>query len=99
VRAVDARDTMGDGAPGGLTPESFRRLHAPEPKAHRRLVRLTSEQIALLQATLAYWERAIADTSYDPQVQEWARTHRTETGASVAAIRKALAASSPETDW
>ncbi len=65
----------------------------------RRLAALTDEQIAFLQAAVPFWERSIADTSYDPQVGEWARTHRTETRASAAAIRKALASSTPESDW
>jgi hypothetical protein len=69
------------------------------PRQRRRLAALTSEQIALLQAALSCWERSIADTSYDPQVGEWARTHRTETGASVSAIRKALGSSTWESDW
>lgn len=79
---------------------SLHLVHAPEPRTPgRRLAALTEEQIALLQAALSYWERAVADTSYDPQVEEWARTHRTETSASTAAIHKVLATSTPETDW
>lgn len=80
--------------------ESFLRLvHDVEPRIHRRLVSLTDDQIALVQGALAYWDRTVADTSYDPQVGEWARTHGTETRESVAAISRALTTSSPETDW
>ncbi len=57
----------------------------------KRIVELTEEQITLLQTSLDYWETAIGDTGYDPQVQEWARTHDTETEKNVAAIREALA--------
>jgi hypothetical protein len=73
----------------------------PAPRTpRRRLAALTDAQIRFLQAALSYWERSIADTSYDPQVEEWARTHRTAaTGESAAAIREALATSVPESDW
>ena len=77
------------------------RALAPVPRTpRRRLVALTDAQIAFLQAALSYWERSISDTSYDPQVEEWARTHRTATaGEGATAIRRALATSVPETDW
>jgi hypothetical protein len=74
-------------------------LDGTRPRRRRRLAALTDEQIALLQAALSYWERSTADTSYDPQVGEWARTHSTGTGATAAAIRKALASSTWESDW
>lgn len=68
--------------------------------SRRRLVALTDAQITFLQAALSYWERSIADTSYDPQVEEWSRTHRTATtGDRAAATRRALATSVPESDW
>ena len=80
--------------------DAFLRLvHVAEPRVHRRLVALTDDQISFVQGALAYWDRSVADTSYDPQVQEWARTHGTETEASVAAISRALETSTAETDW
>lgn len=84
---------------GGSGPPSH--ALAPGPRTpRRRLVALTDAQITFLKAALSYWERSIADTSYDPQVEEWARTHRTAaTGESAAAVRKALATSVPESDW
>lgn len=84
---------------GGEGIRALRAVGAFEPRPHRRLAALTEEQIALLQVALAHWERTVADTSYDPQVQDWARTHATATAASVAAIGRALANSSPESDW
>jgi hypothetical protein len=57
----------------------------------KRIVELTDEQISLLQISLDHWEAAIRDTGYDPQVQEWARTHDTETEKNIGAIREALA--------
>jgi hypothetical protein len=56
-----------------------RNAHAPLgrfPRDVRRTVELTEEQITVLKAALDCWERAIRDTSYDPQVEEWARTPR-----------------------
>ena len=92
--ATTPRRSQGDGT------SVLRAVPAPEPSTpRRRLVALTDEQIAVLQAALSYWERAVADTSYDPQVGEWARTHRTETGTNAAAVRKALTASAPDSDW
>ena len=76
-----------------------RATRSREVDATRRLVYLTDEQIAVLKAALGHWERAIADTSYDPQVEEWAPTHTTETGKRAAAIAQALAAARPESDW
>ncbi len=58
-----------------------------------RRVELTEAQIAFIRLSLDLAGRAIHDTSYDPQVQEWARTHRTDTEAKIAAIREALAKS------
>lgn len=80
--------------------ESFLRLvHVADPRVHRRLVSLTDDQIALVQGALAHWDRSVADTSYDPQVGEWARTHGTGTRESVAAISQALETSTVEIDW
>lgn len=62
------------------------------------IVELTEAQIAFISLSLDYADQAIHDTSYDPQVQEWARTHGTDTGATIAAIREALAKSSGAAD-
>jgi hypothetical protein len=68
-------------------------------RSTRHLVYLTRDEIAFLKAALAHWETANADTSYDPQVQEWARTHKTETETRAASVARALAAGRPEADW
>jgi hypothetical protein len=60
-------------------------------ESDKRTVELTEEQIAFLRLSLDYAQRAIDETSYDPQVQEWARTHGTDTAATIAALREALA--------
>jgi hypothetical protein len=62
------------------------------------MVELTEAQIAFIDLSLDYADQAIRDSSYDPQVSEWARTHGTDTEATVAAIREALAKSSSATD-
>ncbi|MDQ3241834.1 MAG: hypothetical protein M3515_01605 [Actinomycetota bacterium] len=61
-----------------------------------RTVELTEEQIVFLQTALDASERALRDPSYDPQVQEWASRHATDSLDTVARIRHALANSSPE---
>jgi hypothetical protein len=63
----------------------------PSNEGGGRMVELTQGQIAFLRLALDYAQRAIDDTSYDPQVQEWARTHGTDTAATIAALREALA--------
>jgi hypothetical protein len=62
------------------------------------IVELTEAQIAFIDLSLDYADQAIHDTSYDPQVQEWARTHGTDTEATIVAIREALAKSSSAPD-
>jgi hypothetical protein len=57
----------------------------------KRTVELTAAQIAFLCTALDYSERVIRDTSYDPQVEEWARRHPSDPGETIAAIREALA--------
>ena len=69
-------------------------LLAERPEV-KRTVDLTEEQIAVVRAALDCWERAIRDSSHDPQVQEWARTHPSDPGRTSAAIREALERSSP----
>ena len=59
-------------------------------------VELTQAQIDFIGLALDYANQSIHDTSYDPQVQEWARTHGTDTEATIAAIREALAKSSQQ---
>ena len=60
------------------------------PRDVRRTVELTDEQITVLNAALDCWERAVRDTSYDPQVEEWARTHPSDPERIAAPIREAL---------
>ena len=66
-----------------------------EPK---RAVELTDEEIVFLQSALDDAERILRAPSYDPQVQEWALRHRSHSDKTVAAIRHALATSSPPGD-
>jgi len=61
----------------------------------KRTVELTEEQVTVMRASLECWERAVRDTSYDPQLQEWARTHSGDPERTAAAIRDALAKGSP----
>ena len=77
----------------------LRTAHGRPTRSTKRLVYLTEDEIALLKAALAHWERTIADTSYDPQVQEWARTHKNETETRAATVARALASGRPEADW
>ena len=60
----------------------------------KRTVELTAAQIAFLRRALDYSEHVMRDTSYDPQVEEWARKHPSDPGETIAAIRDALANSS-----
>ena len=67
--------------------------HEPDARTDRETthtVELTAEQIAFLHAALDDAERASADTSYDPQVQDWAIQHPSGAGETIAAIREAL---------
>ena len=65
------------------------------PRSVRRTVELTDEQIAVLRTALDCWDRAVRDTSYDPQVGEWARAHPSDPERITAPIRNALAAGKP----
>jgi len=60
----------------------------------KRTVELTATEITFLLTALDYAERTLRDTSYDPQVEEWARMHPSDPGKTIAAIRNALANSS-----
>lgn len=66
------------------------------PRDVRRTVELTEGQITVLQAALDCWERAMRDTSYDPQVEEWARTHPSDPKQIAGPIRDALTDRSAE---
>jgi hypothetical protein len=59
-------------------------------------VELTEEQITVPKAALDCWERAVRDTSSDPQVEEWARAHPSDPERLTAPIRDALTQRSPK---
>jgi hypothetical protein len=50
-------------------------------------VELTEEQITVPKAALDCWERAVRDTSSDPQIEEWARAHSSDPERLPAPIR------------
>ena len=67
--------------------------HEPGARTDRETtctVELTAEQIAFLHTALDDAERTSGDTSYDPQVQDWAKQHPSGAGETIAAIRQAL---------
>lgn len=54
-------------------------------------IELTQKEIAFLRTALDDSERTLGEPSYDPQVQEWARRHATDSRETLAGIRAALA--------